>query len=270
MNGVLKETKKHFRIFFIFMKNCLIGQLEYRANFITGLLMELGYLFAKMLYIIVLFKAGASINGLSPDEVLVFVGTYVIITGFFAGLVMMNFYSMGEHIRNGTLDFYITKPVSLQFMLTLRHSDVSILLTDVIAGAIMVGIGLSRLVRPIDLLSMGGYVGYMFSGTIVGYALFFIPQLLSFKVVKTEALNGIMDSLWDFNNMPMGIYGKAIQRVGVFIIPIFLVTNLPAMFLLGRMDTTYAVWGILAPFIFMALTKLLWNKAVRHYSSASS
>lgn len=226
MKAFMSEFRKHYSILLVFIKNCLIGQLEYRANFITGLMMELGYLFAKMLYIIVIYRAGSNINGLTPDEILVFVGTYVLITGFFAGFFMINLYSFSEHIRNGTLDFYITKPVSLQFIVTLRRSDLSLFIIDLIAGAGLITVGLIRLQKPMDLLLMAGYLGYIIAGTLVGYALFLLPQLLSFKIVNTNALNGIMDSLWDFNNMPMGIYPKSIQ--------------------------------------------MLWNLAVKNYSSASS
>ncbi len=270
MADAFKELRKYALIWLIFIKNCLIGQLEYRANFITGLAMEGGYLFAKMLYIIVIYRAGVSINGLSPDEILVFVGTYVIVTGFYAGLFMMNLFGISNHIREGTLDLYITKPVSLQFILTLRRSDISLLILDVIAGSVMVIIGWSRLATPISVLNLAGFTGYMLCGTIVGYALFLLPQLLSFWFVNTKAISGTVDSFWDFNNMPMGIYNKLVQRIGVFILPIFVVTNFPALFILGKLSTVYAIWGIAAPIIFMALTRLVWHFAVRRYSSASS
>ncbi len=270
MNTLFKTLRKYFFIWFIFIKNCIIAQMEYRANFITGLAMECGYLFAKMLYIIVIYRAGVNINGLSPDEILVFVGTYVIVTGFYAGLFMMNLFGISDHIRNGTLDLYITKPISLQFMLTLRRSDMGLLLLDVTAGLIMVAVGWTRLQTPVNFLNIIGFTGYLAAGTIVGYAIFLLPQLLSFWLVNSHAISSTVDSFWDFNNMPMGVFNKIIQRVGVFVIPIFVVTNFPAMFVLGRMNTLHAAWGILAPFVFMALTRLVWGVAVKRYSSASS
>ncbi len=270
MRTILTEIRKHAYIWFVFMKNSLIAQLEYRVNFVTGLMMEMGYLLVKLLYVIVIYNAGVGINGLTPDEVLVFVGTFVIVTGFYAGLFMMNNFALSDHIRNGTLDFFIVKPVSLQFMATLRRSDLALFLTDVIAGAIMVAIGWSRLALPLNVLSLLGFAGYLLCGAIVGYSIFLFPILFSFWFVKSGSLAGLVDSFWDFNNMPMGIYSKIVQRIGVYVVPIFVVTNFPTLFVLGRLSPLWSVWGVLAPIVCFTVTRLLWNLAVKQYSSASS
>lgn len=68
----------------------------------------------------------------------------------------------------------------------------------------------------------------------------------------------------------MGVYNKLIERIGVFILPIFVVTNFPVLFVLGKMSKLYAVWGILAPIVCFGVTRLLWTVAVKRYSSASS
>lgn len=270
MGTIMRELKKHAFIWFVFMKNSLIAQMEYRANFFTGISMEAGYLLVKLLYVIVVYRSGASVNGLSADEVLVFVGAYVLVTGFYAGFFMINNFALSDHIRTGTLDFFIVKPVSLQFMATLRRSDIALFLTDFVAGVILIAIGWSRLKIPLNILNLAGFTGYMLSGVIVGYALFLFPIIFSFWIVKSGSLAGVVDSFWDFNNVPMGVYSKLIQRIGVFILPIFVVTNFPVLFVLGKMDPLYAVWGILAPFVSLGVTRLFWSVAVKRYSSASS
>lgn len=270
MKTIWTEVRKHAYIWFVFMKNSLIAQLEYRVNFVTGLLMELGYLLVKLLYVIVVYNAGVGVNGLSPDEVLIFVGTFVLVTGFYAGLFMMNNFALSDHIRTGTLDFYIVKPVSLQFMATLRRSDMALFGTDVIAGVIMVVIGWTRLHLQVSLLNLLGFAGYTLCGAAVGYSIFLLPNIFSFWFVKSGALAGLTDSFWDFNNMPMGIYNKTIQRIGVYVLPIFVVTNFPTLFVLGRLSPWWSVWGILAPFVCLAAVRLLWNRAIKQYSSASS
>jgi ABC-2 type transport system permease protein len=155
-------------------------------------------------------------------------------------------------------------------MATLRRSDFALFLTDTTAGVIMVAIGWSRLHIPLNLINLAGFAGYMLSGVIVGYSLFLFPILFSFWFVKSGALSGVVDSFWDFNNVPMGVYNKLVQRIGVFVLPIFVVTNFPAMFVLGKMSPLYAVWGILAPFVCFCATRLLWNVAIKQYNSASS
>jgi ABC-type uncharacterized transport system, permease component len=266
----MKEIKKHAFLWWLFVKNALLTQLEYRANFFTGIAMEAGYLIVKLLYVIVIYNAGVEVNGLSPDEILVFVGTFVIFTAFYAGLFMMNHFELSERIRNGTLDFYIVKPVSLQFIATLSRSDLMLFFTDFIPGVIMVAVGLSRLHVSVDILSFLGFVGYMLSGVIVSYSLFLFPVIFSFWFVKADAVASVTSSFWDFNNMPMTIYSKTVQRIGIYVFPVFVIVNFPTLFVMGQLAPAYAAWGVAAPVIWFAVTRLFWKKAVRRYSSASS
>lgn len=270
MKEALAELGKHLYIYGLFLKNSLIAQLEYRANFVTGILMEVGYLFAKILYVIVIYRSGKTINGLSPDAILLFIGTFVIATGFYAGLYMMNFFQLRNQIRDGSLDLLITKPVSLQFILTLRRSDPGIMTIDILGGLVMVGIGWSRLAIPFNLLNGLGFLGFLLSGAVVGYALFLLPQIFSFWFVNTSSIAEVTDSFWDFNNVPMTVYNRLIQRIGVFAFPIFVVTNFPALFVLGKMNRVYLAWGIAAPFLLLGLTRWFWRCAVKNYTSASS
>ncbi len=266
----MKEIKKHLFLWCILMKNSLMGQLEYRMNFFTGIAMELGYFLAKIVYMIVVYKTGVPINGLTPDEVLVFFGSYMIATGPYAGLYMMNLFGIGRQVQSGELDLLLVKPVSLQFLLTLRRSDLALFTVDVLLGIVAVIVGLVRMAMPVGFLDILGYVGYMITGSLIAYAMFLLPQVLAFKLVKTNALAGLVDSSWDFNNMPMGIYSRLIQQIGVFVLPIFVITNFPALFILKKMDPLHAVWGIIGPIAWLALSSYLFNRGLKHYQSASS
>lgn len=266
----MREIKKHLALWGLLMKNSLMSQLEYRANFFTGIAMELGYFLAKIVYMVVVYKTGVPINGLTPDEVLVFFGSYMIATGPYAGLYMMNLFAIGRQVQSGELDLLLVKPVSLQFILTLKRSDLALFTTDVLLGIAAVTVGLVRMAVPVGVLDVLGYLGYMVTGSLIGYAMFLLPQVLAFRLIKTNGLAGLVDSSWDFNNMPMGTYNRLVQQIGVFLVPIFVITNFPALFILKKMDPLYAVWGILGPFLFLSLTSFLFNRGLKHYQSASS
>jgi ABC-2 type transport system permease protein len=252
------------------MKNSLIGYMEYRANLFAALIMELVYLTSKILYVVVIYQTGIEINGVSPDEIMLFVASFIIMTGIYTGLFMDNFYGLPEHIRNGTLDMYITKPISLQFMATLRHVNFVLPVPNFIAGIIMLIIAVNRLNIQLTFYNVSIYLLTIVSGTCMAYAIFLAPQILSFWTVKTGAIIEIADRCWDFNNMPMSIYKKWMQRIGIFVIPVFFITNIPAMFLAGRLNNLYFVWAIIAPILFLMLVRIFWKYAIKNYSSASS
>jgi len=270
MLELLREIKKHLLIYRLFLKNSLMAQMEYRFNFIGNLSMESGYLLVKLSYVVVVYRSGVTINGLSPDEILLFVGTFVTLTAVYAGLFMLNNFGLRAKIRDGDLDLLLTKPVSVQFMATLRQADLTIFSVDFIAGLIMVGIAWNRLQIPFTLLNVGGFAVFLLISSVIGYGLFLLPQILSFWMINSSAIAEITDSFWDFNNMPMDIYNRWIKLAGVFIIPIFMITNFPPMFVLGKMPPVYMAWSVIAPVLLLTAVRLLWKRGLRSYSSASS
>lgn len=266
---MVREIIKHLRIYAMLVRMNVMSQMEYRANFVTGMLMELGYLVVKILYVLVAFRAGRRIAGFSPDEILVFVGTFVLVTGFYAGVFMMNLFQLSALVRDGSFDVLMTKPVSLQFLATFRRSDIGIFLIDSVAGIIMVALGLARIGDSFHVLRTVGYAVFVASGAAVGYALYLIPQSLVFRIVNATSIAELTDSFWDFNNVPMIVYGKVGRAIGVFIIPMFVITSFPALFVLGRMTPLYMIWGLAAPFLFLGIARLCWRSGIRHYTSAS-
>ena len=270
MRDLLREIRKHIHIYFLFVKNSLIAQMEYRFNFIGNISMEAGYLLVKLSYVFVVYRSGVTIHGLSPDEILLFIGTFVTLTASYAGLFMLNNFRLRGKIRDGELDLLLTKPVSLQFLVTLRQADLTLFAVDAIAGLVMVGIAWSRLGIPLTFATVGGYAGFMVISTVVSYSLFLLPQILSFWWVNTSAIAEITDSFWDFNNMPMDIYNRWIQQLGVFVLPIFVISNFPPMVVLNKMPPLYWGWAFLLPLVLLMAVRLVWQRGLHNYSSASS
>ncbi len=270
MSDIWREIRKHILVYALFLKNSLMAQMEYRFNFVGNLIMEAGYLLVKLSYVVVVYNSGVKINGLSPDEILLFIGTFVTLTAVYAGMFMINMYRLRGKIKDGDLDLLLTKPVSLQFMATLRQADFPIFGVDFIAGGIMVAIAWSRLGIPVTFQTLGGYVGFMLISAAVSYSLFLLPQILSFWLTNTSAIAEITDSFWDFNNMPMDIYSQWIRQVGVFLLPIFVITNFPPMFVLNKLPPVYLGWAFLLPLLLLAIVRVAWKKGLRNYSSASS
>ncbi len=270
MRALLYEIKKHLTLYVLFLKFSVMSQMEYRANFIGNLSMETGYLFVKLSYVAVIYRAKATINGLTPDQILLFSGTFVALTGLYAGLFMINNFGLRGKIKDGDLDLLLTKPVSLQFMATLRQADLTIFSVDVIAGVIMIIVAWARLSIPVTLVNVGGYVALFLISGVVSYSLFLMPQILSFWLMNTSAIAEITDSFWDFNCMPMDIYTRWIKFVGVFAIPIFVVTNFPPLFLLRKMPDVYYAWVLVLPLALLYVVHLMWRQGLRSYSSASS
>jgi len=270
MRTFFETLKKYLLIYGIFLKNGLMAQMEYRVNFLTSIAMEGGYLCVKLSYAVVVYRSGVTIHGLSPDEILLFIGSFISLTGVYAGLYATSNFRLREKIKDGDLDLLISKPVSTQFMATLRHIDLTLFTLDMVAGLALVVIAWQRLYIPVTFVNIVGYAGFFVISSVVAYCVFLLPQILSFWLVNTSAIVEVSDSMWDINSMPMGIYPRWIQQFGVFALPVFFITNFPPMFVLNKMTPGYYAWAVLAPIILLCVVRAFWNWGLRSYSSASS
>lgn len=265
----MKRIGFYIKLMGLFAKYSLMSVMEYRINFAAGVLVEMGWMIIKLLYVVIVYKAGITIGILSPDHIMLFVGTYILMTGFYM-LYYFDFTSLPEMVRQGELDLYLVKPVSLQFYVTMRRLDFTFFLPDFLAGTALIVTGWRRAGLPFHFVSVGGFLLFFVCGCLLTYSLFLLPYLLSFWIMSVGGIADITAALWDFNNMPSAIYGKWMQRIGTFLLPVFVITNFPGLFLMGQLSVGMMIWGVAAPVLFFAVTRFVWKRAVRNYSSASS
>lgn len=191
-------------------------------------------------------------------------------TGIYMFLFYFNFSSISQLIRNGDLDLLIVKPISLQFMITMRQVDYGTPIPNIIAGTSIVIYQWNKIGIPATFIQIAGYVVCLVVGSLVGYSIMFSVQLISFFTIKADVARNITDSLWDINNMPMFIYNKYIRIVGCIVIPIFIVSNYPALFALGRLNNYQLLGGLLLCIVFFALVRGIFHFCLKRYASASS
>ena len=270
MKYMLRQLKRYVIIYMLFVKNSIMSQIEYRANFIAQISLEVTYLILKIIYVAIVYNAGVKVKGISPHAMLIFAGCFTLMTGIYCSLFYSNFVEIPNHVRNGTLDMYISKPVSLQFITTMRRFNLGLAIPNVTGGIIMISVGWTREGIPFNLKNIAGFIGFIAIGICLNYAIFIVPQLLSFWVVKMDGVNPISDSFWELNKLPMDIFGRWMQRVGIYIIPVFVISNFASQFVLGRLSSHQIIWALLAPFIFLYLSRKLWNRAVRKYTSVNN
>ena len=173
-------------------------------------------------------------------------------------------------VQQGELDLYLVKPVSLQFLVTMRRLEFAYLLPNLAAGVFMIVTGWRLAGLPVSAASIAGFLFYLACGCLLTYSLFLVPYILGFWIISVGGISDISNALWDFNNMPSMIYGKWFRRVGTYILPIFVITNFPGLFLMGELSPFSCVWGAAAPVLFFVLVRIFWKISLKRYSSASS
>ena len=79
----MRTFGRYLKLIGVFAKYSLMSSLEYRINFVTGMTVEMGWMIIKLFYVAIIYKAGTNIGILTPHHILLFIGTYVLMTGIY-------------------------------------------------------------------------------------------------------------------------------------------------------------------------------------------
>ena len=111
---------RYFKSLRRFWGTAVASQLEYQLNVVIELvavgLSLLGSLFMLSLF----FGPGRELGGWSWHEALIVQGFYTVLDGMASTWLRPNLSSIVTHVREGTLDFVLLKPIDSQFWLSLR------------------------------------------------------------------------------------------------------------------------------------------------------
>ena len=160
-------------------------------------------------------------------------------------------------------------PVHDRTLAELRKLDFGMPIPDILCGLALIVYGWQRAGLPATPGAVAGFAVYCLAGWFLTYCLFLIPELLSFWFVSTNGVQALSSAVFDFNNTPMNLYPKWVQRLGILILPVFLITNFPTLYVMGALSPAMQVWGLAAPLVVFGIQRVIWRRAMRQYTSAS-
>ena len=259
---------RYLRLLGIFWRSAVSVELEYRVNFLSSALMSLFWVVWAGVGISVYFRFTDSVAGWTYPELLVVVGLFFAVNGLRQSVFSPNLERMTEYVRNGTLDFLLTKPVDAQFMASFRHLGVYNVLDPVI-GLALAGVGLGLAGRGLGAAEVGAFLVTATAGVLVLYGLTLASMALAVRLVSSEGVDEVAFAFVEASRFPVQLYRRPVQTV-LTVVPVALLTTLPAEALLGRLD---ARWLLAAPAVgvlAVVLASGAWRAALRGYSGASA
>lgn len=243
--------------------------LAYRANFAAEALVTLVAACASALPMIFVYHDQPSIGGWTVNEAILVTGAFVVLQGFLEAAVEPNLRGLVEDIRLGTLDYVLLRPVDPQLLVSFRRLVPQKLLFSV-GGLVLVGVAAARLPRPPGALDVLLALGLLAVGAVVLYAVWLLVVSTAFWFVRVDNLSYLLTATLDAARWPVDIFRPAVRVVFTVIIPIGLMTTTPALALRGALAPEALLTGLAVAAVFVLVSRVVWVRALRHYSSASS
>lgn len=262
-----RDLRRYPRLLVIFWRSTFAVELEYRANFIANAMLSLFWTAWAALGVRVFFRFSETVDGWTYRELLVVVGMFFAINGLRQALFDPNLARMTDYIRNGTLDFLLTKPISTQFMVSFRHLGVYNLL-DPLLGIGMSAIGLllaDRIPGPTEIAS---FVVMFTVAILFLYAMTMALIALSVRLVNSDEVGHVGYLAVELGRFPVQLYRNPVQTI-LTIVPVAFLTTFPAQALLGELDQRLLLIGPLAGTLAVMASSVAFRRSLKTYTGAS-
>jgi len=243
--------------------------MEYRSNLLLSLLEEVVIVVTSYAAVLILFNHTGAINGWTLAQMTVLLGVYYIIQGAQAVVFEMSFERFMEHVRMGTLDFILIKPVDSQFMVSTRHIQIA-QLAQALLGFVILGTGVMQVGSGVGLLDAGEFALTLVCGRVLVYSLVLGLSTLSFWFVRVENLLAIFWSFIDAGRFPVDVYPGWLRITLSTVVPIGIAVTVPAQAVAGRLDPVGLALMLAGTVVVWWFASWFWKRGLRSYTGASA
>jgi ABC-2 type transport system permease protein len=257
------------RLLWVFFRVGVMGELAYRANFFLQLLESAIDLGTALGGLAVVFSFTATLDGWRPEEVAALVGVFFLVGGAIRLVVQPSMEQLIDSVRDGTLDFTLTKPEDSQVLVSIQRVEIW-KLADVILGAAVIVIALGRLGARLGALQVIGFGASLAAGGIIVYSFWVILASLSFWFVRVENILVIFQSVYEAGRWPVTLYPPWLRLGLTFLVPVAFATTVPAQALAGRLSWRTLAGAFALAALLFTVARVLWRAGTRRYSGASA
>ena len=262
----------YLRIWLASARYSIVRTLMFRGDFFVWSLVELFWISVNLLLVSVIYRHTSSVAGWSKYEMILLVGTSMLIQRLLMGFFWSSIFEMGRNIRTGNFDFFLAQPGNVMFMATTRKLDPDGLLNSFVAIAVVL-YAARELGLHLDAAAIALYLFMIFSGLVIHYSILVLSISIAFWLTSAQGIEGSYFTVTEFSRLPKEAFKGVVTRVlFVWLLPVVVVSNAPARLLLPRYGFDWKWAGALFVFsaLWFALAVFVFHRGLRRYASASS
>lgn len=262
--------KRYASLYIKFMQQYLKSLMEYRGDFILGII---GFLFVQtvgVIFLKLIFNIIPSLSGWSFYEILFIYGFAQIPRGIDHVFTDYLWIFSWKTIVKGEFDRYLLRPLNPLFQVICERFQLDGF------GEILVGISLV-VMASIELkiqYSFSKIITFLFvvlCATFIYTAIKLAVASLAFWVKFAQSYLYMVYQLSGFAKYPVTIYPTPVKSILTFIIPFAFTGFYPGSYFLGKESAWMGVWMVLIiAIIMMSIAYQIWLQGMKVYESSGN
>src|ERR1700759_5086014 len=224
--------RRYIEIYSIMMRNSLIRELSFKANFLLWMLVEVLWFCGQIVFFSIIFGNVSRIGDWSKWEVILLIGTHQMIAQLFQAFFFVNVANIPELVRTGRLDSLLVLPIDSQFAVSTKQFGLDSVL-NAILGAIVVIVALTKLQIMPGLGMIALYLVAICFGVAVHYSIMLTLAAISFWIVRAQGLVYGYFNFLHIARYPDAIFPRFFQIIFGWFVHVIIFANIPARLLIN-------------------------------------
>lgn len=266
----MKTLKRAFRMHRIFVTQELKRMMEYKANFIVGVIGFLLGQLTNIAFIWIIFGQIPNLMGWTINQI-VFIYGFSLIPKGIDHLFFDNLWAVGHFIvRRGDFDKYLTRPVNTLFHVMVEKLQIDAL-GELLTGIALVCITIPKvdiewsLLKVLLIIIVIPFATLIYTGIKIGTA------AIAFWIKRSGNITYMLYMINDFAKYPVTIYNNTIRGIITYIVPFAFTAFYPAKYILTGDDPLFNIgMSVIMSVILMCIGIAIWNRGIKAYESAGS
>ena len=243
--------------------------LQYRLEFVVEGALALLWMAVTLVPLLVVFGTRDAVAGWTFPEMLVVLGWFVALKGVLEGTLSPSLMQVVEHVRKGTLDFVLLKPVDAQLLVSLAKIEPGRVI-DLAGAGFIFAYAFRHLGHGPAFAHILLAAALLCAAVLVLYSIAILVVSIAFIAVRVDNLLYLFQSVFDVARWPNSVFRGTLAMIFTYVLPLALMTTYPALALLGKLTLRTAAGALLGSVAFAGVARMIWISSIRRYTSASS
>lgn len=258
-----------FRLIWLFFRISAMNELQYRVNFFVQLLQSLVALGTGLVALAVVFSYTDDLRGWSYIDLMVVLGVYTLMGGVIKTAIQPNMERLMDDVRQGTLDYVLTKPEDSQILVSVRELRIW-QAVDILMGLIIIVFAVYRLGVQVGAGQALSFLLALLLGGLMIYSFWLIITTGAFWLVRMHNVLELFQGMYRAGQWPVGIYPAWLRTGLTFLVPVAFAVTVPAEALTGRLTVQTMLGAAVLCTLLLTVARLWWRIGLRSYSGASA
>src|SRR6202008_3491404 len=162
--------RRYLEIWGIMLRNSLVRELSFKANFILWLIVEVLWFCGQIVFFGIIFGQVDKIGDWTKWEVILLLGTHQMIAQLFQAFFFVNVSNIPELVRTGKLDSLLVLPIDSQFAVSTKQFGLDSIV-NALLGGVIVCVSLGKLGFVPNSISVLLYLTALIFGVAVHYSI---------------------------------------------------------------------------------------------------